>query len=535
MRFFNPQYIWLLLGLIPLALLFLYTVRLPQMTIDSLFLVKRLIARKRIRQTARTGKHSRNLFVLQLFVVCCAVAALTAPVIVRHIQNSDIVLLVDTSVSMNTTADGRPRFDYAVDQARKIIASLSPGQKIVLGSFNDSLELHTQPTNNRDILESYLDQITVKQVAGRFTGQYLEVVRSTIVPSLHNPTLIILTDHLPETLQDTADCRFSLFTASDGNAGITAISQIFLPNGRSQITATIRSDSKKTLFVPVTVYDGNRQLYRTATTLEPYGEQSVSFAVNRAQIQDGHITIRLDMDDALEEDNAASIPLKKPVTVVISGTSAQLEKAVFSYPPAERIASENITPDVLISVNQPGGGTDDVQFIVAPTAGTASIAVGERVRTDAPITVIKPDHPILRDVSLHGIRVASAHRIQPADKATVLATAGSLPVLWCVESGMSRTVILNFSPEATGLDRRISFPILVGNIIDWITAQDVSDDIRRNVLDRYETAPREPVEEYTRPEIIPNISLTPFLLAVTAILFVTEGIMFYGTKQRGRQ
>ncbi len=535
MSFFYPHSFWLLLSLIPLILLFLYKVRIPEKTIDSILLIKRLIGEKRLNLTRENGVKSLKILLLQVAFVCLAVMAVTAPVIIRNEQSADIVLLIDTSASMKTNYKNKPRSHHAKLKADKIISTLSPGRKMLIASFDSRVYLRTRPTDNQALLSESVSSLQTSGEPGGLTVDHIELIRSAVFPNLHNPKIIVLTDHIPLQITPAEDCGFYLFSESDGNAGITDITLQNKKNSDLTISITITNDSDRTFYAPVGLYQDERLINRTSTVIDPNSEAPLIFSINPDLWETQTATFKLEIDDAFNEDNTLHVTIPKPVKILLMGYSPHLDQAIRTYESVEIVETTELSPCLVVNINQPGAGTEEANLIVNPMRGKGVITVGERISLNSPINILMPDHPILRNISFHGITIPYAHEIELPAGVSILASANSIPIIFCSEKDNSRQVVLNFPLEDTDLPRRISFPVLIANIIDWITNTTAHQPTLADIIDRKKTVPIEKTSLYAQTDITPNFFLQHWLLLSAVGILLTEGIIFYGLTTGERQ
>jgi hypothetical protein len=99
---------------------------------------------------------------------------------------------------------------------------------------------------------------------------------------------------------------------------------------------------------------------------------------------------------------------------------------------------------------------------------------GQRLRQPR-ITIAMPHHPVLALIDANAWVIEQAFALTVPPGATRLMTANDLPVLVTHEDDGSKTVITGLDLQSADLGLSVSFPILISNIIRWLTAPQPSN------------------------------------------------------------
>ena len=158
MSILSPEFALLLLGAIPIILLYMLKLQREKVEVSSILLWQMVL---RDRQANRLWqKLKRNLLmVLQLAILVTLVAALIQPAFPWDtISNAQVIVILDGSASMQAS-DGSPsRFDAAKSEIRSIIDDLPPDSELTLIQANSEpsvLVAHSQDKlEMREALES---------------------------------------------------------------------------------------------------------------------------------------------------------------------------------------------------------------------------------------------------------------------------------------------------------------------------------------------------------------------------------------------
>ncbi|MER3405212.1 MAG: hypothetical protein C4289_08655 [Chloroflexota bacterium] len=106
-------------------------------------------------------------------------------------------------------------------------------------------------------------------------------------------------------------------------------------------------------------------------------------------------------------------------------------------------------------------------LIIDPPADNKIIPVEDTVSDVRGIRV--EDSPLLRAVDLTGLVVSRMKKIQPPLWAQDVITSSSGPLLSVGRTEGRNVIIVAFDLRATNLVLRSAFPILVGNMIEWLS------------------------------------------------------------------
>jgi hypothetical protein len=199
---------WWLLGAIPAAIILLYFLKLRRrpISVPSTLLWRRSIEDLHVNSLFQRLRRNLLLF-LQLLAVGLVLLALAGP---RYKGSQDrgqrFVLAIDESASMGATDVAPSRLEAAKAAARKVIATMAPGDLAMIIAFADNARVVANYTGDRDALRRRLDAIepteqstslreALQLVAGLANPQkYLEPGEGVVATSVVPPTLYVFTD-----------------------------------------------------------------------------------------------------------------------------------------------------------------------------------------------------------------------------------------------------------------------------------------------------------------------------------------------------
>jgi hypothetical protein len=303
--FLAPTWLYALASLIPLILLYLIRPKPKQQEIPSLmFFLKNQGAD---RQKNFLKYFSKDwLFWIQLLVLILLSLAAAKPYVnvpeESLAQHSIIVL--DASASMQTAADGKTRFDQAIDRA---LDELSSVNTIILAKNNPLIvKQEVDRGEARDFLQDLEPSATSTAIydAARAALEYAGDDTHVVVLSDFIETEV---DNDINTAKRALEAKGAIvdlvpYTGSAQNVGITDV----VVNDQST-SIQVRNYFKTPQDVTVTIGQTSETL-----NLDPGSADVVTFSTPR-----GITTAELDTDDALSVDNTAFISTPETTTLDI--------------------------------------------------------------------------------------------------------------------------------------------------------------------------------------------------------------------------
>ncbi len=366
---------WAFFSLIPLGILLLYFLKLRRETVEvpSTFLWKRTIEDLHVNSLLQRLRRSVLLF-LQLLIVLLAALALLRPGIRGEASSQGrLVLLIDTSASMQATdVEGDAnRFERAKRLVSERIQAMSDDETAMLVSFSDRAEVLQSFTSDRNRLG---DALSRAEVTNRPTD-VLGALKAA--DGLANPRRtsqagdvndVQVADAMPADLLLYSDGGFQTVTEFDlGN-----LTPTYIPVGSGEVTnlaitafsAERNVERPEQVQVFATVINlGTRAASANATlTLDgelldathvdlPIGEQAgLSFAIESEDAVS--LKLSLDIEDDLQLDNVgytALRPMRSVSVLVVTPGNTPLEMALATSKAAKICQSEFVPPEFLSS------------------------------------------------------------------------------------------------------------------------------------------------------------------------------------------
>jgi von Willebrand factor type A domain/Aerotolerance regulator N-terminal len=483
--FKNLPAFWLFLLLPVLVLLYLLKLRREDRLISSTYLWQKMI--RDMEANTPWQKLRRNLLLLlQLLFLGVLIFSIARPYLKTPGFNSQTaVLIMDISASMAATDIQPNRLESAKQTANQIVEELPAEARIsVITAGEKSRTIISLSTDRRGIHQA-IDQISLS-TGGCNLGIALQIAKA-IAERQPDVQIIILSDgnvELPERITISGIVRFISIGVKKDNQAIQMLN-----------LQTNPSDHSLSAFAQVTNYSPSPVKRRLAffadgtlanafdLNLAPNGEQAIlaEGIISTTQVIEARLMPDSSGADYLGlDDHAYAIP--QPVApekvVLVSDGNLFLETALKLLPylelevlkPEQPVdaAAGLVIYDGLIpgSPELPAGNL----LFIAPPASTSLFTVTGMLQLPEPVAV-EPVDPLIEHINLGGINILDAvNLVQPTWSKVLIADAkNQAPLLLAGESAGRRIAILTFDLHRSDFPLQVGFPLLVSNLINWLT------------------------------------------------------------------
>ena len=477
MSFLAPQWLAVLLSLPLIVVLYMIRSRYRREPVASL-LLWRGIARHLVVHTAWRRPRWELLLILQLLVALAATTALARPGVATPAAHS-LVIVLDVSSSMRATDVTRTRFDAARREVSELVRSagddwlalVTAGARpeVVASGGKDALNAalgSLQPEDRAGDMAAALRAAT-GLAAGRpgFRGQVVAVTDGAFA----------LERGLPP---ESAAVSFRLV---GGQSEHVAISQVSL---RRPIEAGTRVSGfasavnfgSAPITAPLVVNADGVQVDSQEVTIPPRGRTEVAFQVpsdSRA------VLVGLPDTDALAADTRIELtaPAASQVSVLLVSDDPALWTRALNA--ASYVTWRTVRPE---EYDERLGTTGGV--VVFDRTAPQHLPAAPLVLVEPPTPVVtstgdpRPARawdvdaadPLLRGLDIAPLMATRATPIAAPEWASVaVADSDGAPLLLHGIVDGRRVVILPFDPAGSNLPQLAAFPLLVTNMLDWLT------------------------------------------------------------------
>lgn len=481
MSFLFPAGLALSALTVPLVALYFLRLRRRRVVVSSLLPWHALLRDEKL--ASPFHRFRRNLLLLvQLLLLMLLVLAFSRPTIETAAAGyRSVVLVVDTTASMGATDVAPHRLGAAVALATDLVDALGPADEVMVVRAGASTAVALPFTRDHGAAARVLAGLAPTEAEGTLEeGVSLALSLARSRPDVQ---VVVLSDGGPRPLAAVdpggASVRYERVGRGDHNAGIVALDLRRSPVSEldQQLFVTVKAFGREPMDATVEVYVDDRLAGLRNARLDPATPVSMVFELPAAE--QGALEVRLDAaDDLLPADDRA-VAVLRPLgarKVLVVGGDPLLEKILANDPRVEatRVAPSGVTAEllgaadaVLFSGAVPDG-VEGYDYAVLGPFGGGPVRFGDEV--EAPrITGWQRTHPALRFTRWDDVVVARAHRVVERGGLVPIVDAEHGPLVLAGQRNGGRVAQLAFDPYRSDLPLRVAWPILVLNLVGWLT------------------------------------------------------------------
>jgi len=461
-----PAALWWL-AIIPLVvILYMLRARREPRMVPSILLWDRatrdLLARLPMRRLERN-----LLLLLQVLVIAIIVLALARPLLaLRGWVGDAVVVVMDTSASMQATDVSPTRFAAAQREAIALIDRRGPRQPVALVVAGVRPRLIAEFSTDRRAQTAALRALTPTDGSAALDEA---VALAAGLRHEGRPAAVhVFADRPPRG----AAARWYRIGTGAPNAAITAART--RRDARGHTLLMVRVDAFGAAFPPRTLVvevDG-RAVARREVRATPDRPQIALFDLGT---RSGIATVTFQGRDALAADDraAAAVGQAGLPRVLVAGEPNPVLDAVLAAVPTggvTRIAEMRPgewgrSPLVVLDRVSPQILPPGAYLLIGTMAANLPVQI-EGTAAEQAIRTVSATHPVMRLTDLRGVRVAGGLALRP-QAGSVLAE-GDVPLVWAYEGRGLRTVVLPFDLMQSDLPVHPAFPVLIANAIGWL-------------------------------------------------------------------
>jgi hypothetical protein len=252
----------------------------------------------------------------------------------------EVVFLVDRSFSMGAESElGGTEFERGSGYALDMIRELKPGDTAAVIAFDETPELVQPMTDDFAAVRTAVGRITPGVRTTNFAAAIAAAQGAFDWDSPRQKAIFLISDLQMSGLDALGDVRLKRgvalepppdLTHAPGNVAITKLEAVgrFLQSGAPlTIQAQVRNFGTATCSVLATLEVGGQALDKQRVSLGAGGATTVEFEHTFAEPGVYGVAVKLDVDDALEADNAAyaALDVRRALQVLlVNGTPSQI-------------------------------------------------------------------------------------------------------------------------------------------------------------------------------------------------------------------
>ena len=421
------------------------------------------------------------LLILQVLFLASLILALARPSILVLGKPRLIAFVIDCSASMNAREQGRTRFDLAIERATKLLDDVGSNDRILIVQGRPQSVSNIYSGSDKSAIKQALKGLSLTEAPVDLNDSLITALSA--VQKAESYEVFIFSDgtqELPLLAQD-ARIRYIQIGASDNNAAITRFSVRCNPFSSydRQIYAEVANFSDHPKDLQFEMFLEGATLISEKVKLGQ--KERRPFAVQAPPAGRGNIRSRIDVKDDMDADNTAYAVLdrRKITVLLITEGNEFVEKALNVNP---QIFCTTKTPEEFSQKDLQGGYDliilDRFEPQLLPPANyfiikLASARVGRDslVNDVTNLVSLQPRHPVMTFVNLAKVVVEEALPLQIPSSGSALIEGNGKPLLMASEMGAFRNVTLGFDIHSSNLPLTLSFPILISNIVNWLSSE----------------------------------------------------------------
>ncbi len=507
MHLLNP-FMLAFLGLIPVLIL-LHKLRPKprQMEVTNLFLWQQVFKERTRNITLRELKKNLPL-ILQILIIILAVFALASPVWTTFGQNKgDMILVIDTSASMKAGSGSKTRFEQAMEKAHDIVDRRRSDQRVLLIEAGREPRIRTGYVEDTGRAQALLEDLSPSDEPGDLEKS-LYFALSFVNPE-RDDTIYLITDgagtDLDRLLKIHPGIVPVLVSGGEKNIGITKFDFREEPDrpNHYEMMIEIKNFNPSGVRCPVRLTIDRIPVYEDSLSLEGFEKKLLIIPYHG--ILSGIAKAVLEVEDDFQTDNSAYLALSASEDIwvlLVSKGNYFLEKLLASYPNVMVNSMKEIVPsswdeqtrrhDIVIIDRMDFPATKKGNFLIIDSY-SPSIPIERTGRTGFPGPLYwNKDDPLMEDIDLDGVVIEEACILKPGKQMKPVIESPETGLLYTYEQNGLRAVFAGFDINRSDLPLRVAFPVLMSNIINWLTPYKLSSS-------GMAARPGEPLNMYVSP------------------------------------
>ena len=479
MSFSNPAaLLWAALA-VPIVIFYILKIRMRRVPVSTVMFWEQVFDEKAPRSLWQQLRHLFSLL-LQLLFLGLLVFSLADPFWESDVREQRrVIVVLDTSASMQAKDDGVVRLDAARQQVATMIRSLKPRDEMALIVAGNQVHVACGLTSHQRTLQNYLDDVLATDGPTK-VDEAVEVGRR-LLAGHDKGEVVVVTDGCFAKAADIAadeNVVWSQIGTSMQNLGITRfqVRRSLLDPIGYQVLIEVSNFSNAATECSLDLTFNDELLDVLPLKLEP-GEVWVK-VFEKTSTGGGLLTGLLQTDDGFTPDNSASaiLPerLRIPVTLVTSGNWF-LQRVLQANDVVDLTVTDKV-PETLpaggvlvLHQNVPDKIPDGKVFVVQPKTATDLWAIEGKV--EEPLVAKQDkDSDLLQHVRLDNVMMPEAVRLKPTlDFSTLVESISGDPLYLKIARPEGDVIVLPVDLDQGDLPLRTAFPIMLTNALSWFS------------------------------------------------------------------
>lgn len=412
------------------------------------------------------------------------------------VRGRNLVVLLDTSASMQASDVGPSRLAEAKHEVQKIIRGLGGADRMLIARMDASVTSLGPMSGDTSELERELEGAVATDTRVDF-ARALRFATDTL-RGLENPEIVVVSDgRVGEAVDGSGKVRlgddvkltYLPVGASARNVGITQFSvrRYPLDKSRYEVMLEVTNTGPEEESIELSLFGDGTIVDLTKLRLKA-GERLPRFYPNlsgASRTLEAKIRPLDGSQDALATDDHAYALLperRRAKVLVVTPGNTYLEAALLldeyldvSFETPEAYAarpSSAARPDVVVFDGATPAAPPKTHAIYIDPRGPGSPVKSDKVLDRPGFDRIDRKHPIVRWTALDDVNVARGHKLVPGPNDKVVGASVDGPILVAGQRDGFKFVALGFDVRESDLPLRVAWPLFLMNCINDFTDED---------------------------------------------------------------
>lgn len=428
------------------------------------------------------------LLFLELAILGLLIIALTQILFTVKSKEDYLVVVMDTTASMQATDLVPDRLSVAKERARDLINELSGKKKIALIEADDKPRLLVNFSDHRATLLRKLKNLRASDVKGD-AGAALRLANS-LFPPYAEKSIIFFTDGAFGLSPDLvpAGVELVLFsTDAPCNLGITSLKiRPGIIGGRDyEVLVSVGNFSSQEETFRLKLWLGEKLINEEELTLPPQKEGQYVYSVRVTSRAILTTELHPYSRDDLTVDNIAYAVFSSSRNLdvlLVSRGNLFLETAFTAYSSINLYVKDNVSAqeipdyDLVIFDGIIPPSLNQGNVVCIGTLPLDFLPKNSGLRVNPVLIEWEIDHPLLRFVNLNDTNVEWSLPVPTLPNGEVLVKSTEYPLMQVWQKDNLRLVFLAFDLYYSDFPLRVGFPVFIFNLLQWFHPEEFDPD-----------------------------------------------------------
>ena len=508
MQLLNPGML-LTLGIIPVLIL-IHTLKPKpkKVEVTNLFLWQEVLKERSSQFTFARLKKNLPLLA-QILIVILASLALAKPTwLSTHLKTGNMIIVIDTSASMQARLGSGSRFDIARTEALELIEQRKRDQQILIIDAGYKPKVLSGFSDDWHHAKRQISKLKPSDASGSLE-QAIYLALSFVDPSKADYLYLITDgagDDISTLLKDHPKIKPLIVSSENHNIGITQFEfrQEVDRHDYYELMLEIKNFNPSPIVCPIHLSIDNTIIFSKLVAFEAQEKKLMIFPYTG--LISGIARAELEIDDDFSIDNQAYLSLnasKDIWVLLVSKGNFFLEKLLEAYPNFKVNLIKEIVPsswnvqttrhDIVIVDGMDFPRTNKGNFLLIDSY-SPSIPIFKTGHFRFP-THLDWDRksPLMASVDVGSLIIEQATQLKAAKHLQPVLESAQSGLIYAYEKDGLRAVLMGFDLSQSDLPLKVAFPVMMSNIINWLNPH-------RLEFSTLNTRAGEPFEIYLKPQ-----------------------------------